>query len=204
MAQRYIPVTEKEAKEQKEGGNIGLPFGLCEKYGISLPENATPSQAWDALQEKTGLSPDDFYEKLDKEEDEASPQDELEELLGEEFKGYKGQEAISKLLQEKRGYVKGAFHRDDIGDIDLLWGNDRLGLRHIILQRRKEKETEEEKVRHVNELLSNLGEAIEKAHFKKKNNRGNFEFQFEKSYIVIAPEYHGNQITYVLTAYKRN
>ena len=67
MAQRYIPVTEKEAKEQKEGGNIGLPFGLCEKYGIALPENATPKQAWDALKEKTGLSPDDFYEKFDQE-----------------------------------------------------------------------------------------------------------------------------------------
>lgn len=139
---------------------------------------------------------DDFSAK------EKSPS--IDEILGEEFKGYKGQAAIDKLLQEKHGHVKGAFHRDDIGDIDLLWGNDRLGLQHIILQRRKEKETEEEKVRHVNELLSNLGESIEKAHFKKKNNRGNFEFQYEKSYIVIAPEYHGNQITYVLTAYKRN
>lgn len=135
-------------------------------------------------------------------ESEKSPS--IDELLGEEFKGYKGQAAIDKLLLEKRGYVKGAFHRDDIGDIDLLWGNDRLGLQHIILQRRKEKETEEEKVRHINELLSNLGESIEKAYFKKKNNKGNFEFQYEKSYIVIAPEYHGNQITYVLTAYKRN
>lgn len=70
MAQRYIPVTEKEAKKQKEGGNIGLPFGLCEKYGIILPENATPTQAWDALKEKTGLSPDSFYKKLNKEEPE--------------------------------------------------------------------------------------------------------------------------------------
>ena len=47
---------------------------------------------------------------------------ELTTLLGEEFKGYKGQEAVNKLLQEKRGHVKGAFHREDMGDIDLLWG----------------------------------------------------------------------------------
>ena len=31
MANRYIPVTPEEAEEEKKGGNIGLPFGLCEK-----------------------------------------------------------------------------------------------------------------------------------------------------------------------------
>lgn len=124
--------------------------------------------------------------------------DDISELLGQEFTGVKGQAAIEKLLQERQGHVKSAFHRDDIGDIDLLWGNDRLGLQHIILQREKEKEG------HVSEILSDLSDAIEKGIFKKRNNRGNFEFKYEKSYVVIAPEYHGNKITYLLTAYKRN
>lgn len=39
--------SEDEAKKKR--GNTGLPFGLCAKYGISLPENATPREAWDAL-----------------------------------------------------------------------------------------------------------------------------------------------------------
>lgn len=47
---------EKTGKSGGSGGNTGLPFGLCEKYGISLPENATPKQAWDALAEK-GIAP---------------------------------------------------------------------------------------------------------------------------------------------------
>lgn len=49
------PEQESEGKG-KVGGNKGLPFGLCEKYGISLPENATPRDAWDALAKK-GVSP---------------------------------------------------------------------------------------------------------------------------------------------------
>ena len=34
----------------------------------------------------------------------------------------KGQEAIQKLMAEKQGQVAGAFHRKELGDIDLVWG----------------------------------------------------------------------------------
>ncbi len=43
-------------------GNTGLPFGLCKKYGISLPENATPREAWEAIKKKTGLDAQVFFE----------------------------------------------------------------------------------------------------------------------------------------------
>lgn len=42
---------------EKSHGNTGLPFGLCEKYGITLPKNATPREAWDALKQKRGIEP---------------------------------------------------------------------------------------------------------------------------------------------------
>ena len=52
---------EKQEEEKKEGGghrgNLGLPFGLCAKYGITLPEGETPHEAWNVLKEKTGLTP---------------------------------------------------------------------------------------------------------------------------------------------------
>lgn len=67
---RYIPVTIDEAEEEKKGGNIGLPFGLCAKYGIYLPSTATPRDAWNALKDKTGMAPEDFYRDLRKEQDE--------------------------------------------------------------------------------------------------------------------------------------
>jgi hypothetical protein len=63
------------------------------------------------------------------------PVQDVTEFLGEEFEGFKGQEAINKLLQEKRRQIPAAFHRDDIEDIALVWGNDDVGLAHIIKRR---------------------------------------------------------------------
>ncbi len=51
-------------QSERKNGNTGLPFGLCKKYGISLPENATPREAWDALKRKTGMTPEQFYADL--------------------------------------------------------------------------------------------------------------------------------------------
>ncbi len=96
-------------------------------------------------------------------------QEELDNLLGEEFKGVKGQAAVDKLLKEKRGHVKGAFHRKDIGDIDLLWGNDYVGLLHILKRR------EEQGINSV-EFIKDITNAIEHGKFEKKNKLGNFEF----------------------------
>ena len=52
---------------------------------------------------------------------------------------HSGKAAIEKLLEEKSGQITGAFYRQDIGDIDLVWGevtNPKLhkgfGLSHII------------------------------------------------------------------------
>lgn len=40
--------------------------------------------------------------------------------------------AVNKLLAEKKGQVVGAFYRDDLGDIDLVWGDEKIGLNKII------------------------------------------------------------------------
>jgi hypothetical protein len=57
------------------------------------------------------------------------------EFLGPEYSGVKGQAAVEKLLKERQGHVKGAFHRDDTGDIILAWGDDNMGIQHIINHR---------------------------------------------------------------------
>ncbi len=130
------------------------------------------------------------------EENDAGSENELIALLGQEFTGYKGQEAVNKLLQEKHGHIRAAFHRDDIGDIDLLWGNDNLGLQHILLRRT-------EQGINANEFVKDISEVVEQGSFKQRNDRGNFEFWHKGKMAVIAPEYHDNKITYLLTAYKR-
>ncbi|WP_279061370.1 PBECR2 nuclease fold domain-containing protein [Campylobacter lanienae] len=45
-----------------------------------------------------------------------------------------GANAIKKLLTERQGQVAGAFYKDGLGDIDLVWGNDKIGLNKIILK----------------------------------------------------------------------
>lgn len=54
--------------------------------------------------------------------------------FGQNYTDYyhKGIEALEKVLQEKKGQVVGAFTRADIGDIDVVWGNEKIGLQKII------------------------------------------------------------------------
>ena len=58
-------VNEKD--DEKKDGNNALPFGLCKKFGISLPSKATPTDAWNALEKRTGKKPEDFYRDLQSE-----------------------------------------------------------------------------------------------------------------------------------------
>lgn len=44
----------------------------------------------------------------------------VNKILGREYTGYKGQDAIDKLMQEKQGYIKDLFNWKDIGDIALI------------------------------------------------------------------------------------
>lgn len=53
---------ESKAKKSK-GGNIGLPYGLCQAVGIKVPEGASPKEAWDLLSEK-GIEPKQVYSSL--------------------------------------------------------------------------------------------------------------------------------------------
>lgn len=160
---------------------------------IDLPMNTDGSVDDIKLQEMYDSQKKDFGE-IDEEEKE-SPENSIGELLGEEFKTVKGQAAVDKLLKEKHGHVKAAFHREDIGDIDLVWGNEYLGLQHIITRR-------EEQGIDAKDFVGNLSEVIEKGNFRKKNVRGNFEFIHNGKVAVISPELRGNKIIFLLTAFK--
>ena len=55
--------TRGENNEPNVGKGTGLPYGLCKKYGIKLPEKATPQQAWSALKKK-GITPAEVFSSL--------------------------------------------------------------------------------------------------------------------------------------------
>lgn len=57
-----------------------------------------------------------------------------ENKFGENYSEYAGKpkEALNFLIDKKSGQVRNAWERDDIGDIDIVYGKKAFGLRHII------------------------------------------------------------------------
>ncbi|WQS35415.1 DUF3519 domain-containing protein [Helicobacter pylori] len=88
-----------------------------------------------------------------------------------EFKG-DGLGAINKLLETKKGFVEGAFYKEGLGDIDLVWGTPKTkdsngyGLAHI-LERRISNEmkkglSEAEAKEYALNIVKSIPEVLEK------------------------------------------
>ncbi len=108
----------------------------------------------------------------------------------------KGQRAIDYLLLKQEGEVKNAFYRNDIGNIDLIWGDDKKGLKHIITRRMQQNID-------TKEFLSNLAEVIEKGQLVRTNNKGRYEIFLNGKMAIIEPESINGKQTFLLTAFKR-
>ena len=136
--------------------------------------------------QKSEAQMDKMAENLIKTSDETAKMSDdelaLRRIFGEnyaEFKG-KGQEAINHLLETKSGQVQGAFYRQDLGDIDLVWGNDEIGLKKIIDKHLNDfadfkGDTAQDK------LTNALSEIIAKGNLEKTHNGFNVNFN---GYIV--------------------
>ncbi|EAK2738747.1 hypothetical protein BHR23_02325 [Campylobacter upsaliensis] len=117
----------------------------------------------------------------------------LKEDFGENFAGYKGKEAIEKLLEEQRGQVKGAFYKEGLGEIDLVWGDENFGLRHILEQRTKQ--WGEEKAL---KFISHLNENIEKGQIVEVQ-KGRAAIKTDLTTIILDKKENNN---FVLTAFR--
>ena len=116
----------------------------------------------------------------------------FKEFFGTEHKGVKGQDAINLLLEKQEGYVKSAFHRDDIGGIDLVWGNNLAGLCHIIKRR-------EETNINSTEFLSNIADVIENGSLTVSN--GKFYIWKDKKKVVLSIDFNGENVRFIITAF---
>ncbi|WP_080387686.1 DUF3519 domain-containing protein [Helicobacter pylori] len=97
-----------------------------------------------------------------------------------EFKG-DGLGAINKLLETKKGFVAGAFYKEGLGDIDLVWGNKDYGLEHI-LKRREEQAlnngiNEVEAKEYAMSVVKTIPEVIDKGVKVERNGRVAIEYQ---------------------------
>ncbi len=119
-------------------------------------------------------------------------EDRFQKLIGQEHTGVKGQAAVRKLLEERHGHVKGAFHREDIGDIDLIWGDDQVGLCHILKRRGEQGIDSGEFARNLSRIIhdGDLCQTAEK-----------YEIWHEKKMVVVTKAFHGKEATFILTAF---
>lgn len=115
--------------------------------------------------------------------------------FGTRYDDLKGKEAIDKLLQEKDGWCPHAFYRNDIGNVALIWGNEKVGLCHIMNRREKTNQD-------INSLLNNLSGVIEngKLTFNSATNR--FELRNDKYIAVVDITKDEEKINFLLTAFE--
>ncbi len=101
-----------------------------------------------------------------------------------------GKGAIQKLLETKSGQVAGAFEKEGLGDIDLVWGDSKMGLKHIL-------------ERHPDLDLAKIPEVIENGNLVKQND---IRYRIEKDNYVIglSAEYKGEKRNFVITAFERS
>ncbi|MDY3114155.1 MAG: PBECR2 nuclease fold domain-containing protein [Helicobacter sp.] len=115
-----------------------------------------------------------------------------------------GENAIKKILLEYensrksesyKGQVAGAFYKEELGDIDVVWGDSSFGLKHIL-----EKHGGEFK-----DIAKDLSEAIEKGEIKTDNNVKTIIYKNENQNIRIglSKGFKGKgENQWIITAYK--
>ncbi|ARR00373.1 hypothetical protein CSUIS_0546 [Campylobacter porcelli] len=125
-----------------------------------------------------------------------------------------GANAIKKLLTEKQGQVAGAFEREELGDIDLVWGEvtDHIkhkgyGLSHIldkrIYQYIQQGLSKEEAEARAIELINKLPDIIKNGEIIKKPNEA-IQIITDDTKIVLKSNYYGEPTNkWIVTTYER-
>ncbi|WRD73634.1 DUF3519 domain-containing protein [Helicobacter pylori] len=123
-----------------------------------------------------------------------------------EFKN-DGLGAINKLLETKKGFVAGAFYKEGLGDIDLVWGNKDYGLEHI-LKRREDQAmakglNETEAKEYALNIAKTIPEVIDKG--VKVDNNGKIAIEYKNIRIGLKDNWKGEKLPnhWVITSYEK-
>ncbi|GAA7325176.1 DUF3519 domain-containing protein [Helicobacter pylori] len=124
-----------------------------------------------------------------------------------EFKG-DGLGAINKLLETKKGFVARAFHKEGLGDIDLVWGNKDYGLEHILKRRiesyiKKGLKPKFAEQRSLN-LVRMISEAIEKGKVGR-DIQGRLKIETKDILVALRDNWQGKPLKsrWVITGFEK-
>lgn len=104
------------------------------------------------------------------------------------------QSAASFLNNLKSGYLRGVFYRDGIGNIDMVWGNEKAGLQHIINKHIEEADD----FNSVEEVMQVINETINNGTISQQGT--NISLDYKGYRVSIAQSNEGN---WVLTAFDK-
>ncbi|MCQ2806882.1 DUF3519 domain-containing protein [Helicobacter pylori] len=125
-----------------------------------------------------------------------------------EFKG-DGLGAINKLLETKKGFVAGAFYKEGLGDIDLVWGNKDYGLEHILKRRESDAMdkgmSKEEAKKYALEIINNIPNIISNGKLSK-DDLGRLKIEFKNQRVGLNDSWKGETLNnrWVITSYELN
>jgi len=111
-----------------------------------------------------------------------------------QFKG-KVREAIDFLTRHQSGDLLGVFHRDDVGDIDLVWGDKNGGLAHII----DKHITTHDDFKDIDEASQVIEDVINNGEITK-DGKLRIEITDGKYKVSIRKDYNGESKNWVVTA----
>ena len=115
-----------------------------------------------------------------------------------EYKG-KGQEAVDFIVKNKGGQVRGAFHRKEIGDIDVVWGevtdkekHTGYGLAHII-------------DKHGMEAVAKIGDAVKNGKvIHPDNNPDHIAIENNNFHVGLRQQWGGNKKIWIITGFEKD
>ncbi|WRE48187.1 DUF3519 domain-containing protein [Helicobacter pylori] len=122
-----------------------------------------------------------------------------------EFKN-DGLGAINKLLETKKGFVAGAFYKEGLGDIDLVWGNKDYGLEHILKRREKQAKNKGLNEQQAKEYALNIAKTIPEAIDKgvKVDNNGRIAIEYQNIRVGLKDNWKGEKLPnhWVISSYE--
>ena len=127
-----------------------------------------------------------------------------------EAKDYEARKEAGKLTEAEieqgayKGQVAGAFYKEELGDIDLVWGDSHFGLQHILERRTqdfiKEGFSPDQAALKAREFVESLPQIVENGEVTFGKNRAFIDFDNKRS--LIALDYKGEDRKWLITAYK--
>ncbi|WP_080367748.1 DUF3519 domain-containing protein [Helicobacter pylori] len=127
---------------------------------------------------------------------------------GNNYSEFKGDVlgAINKLLETKKGFVAGAFYKEGLGDIDLVWGNKDYGLEHILKRREKQAKNKGLNEQQAKEYALNIAKTIPEAIDKgvKVDNNGRMAIEYQNIRVGLNNDWHGKKLPnkWVISSYE--